>query len=287
MGGLPWAVKHGPDSGVIEFIIISAGSTLRSTRSSGASGPETLQATTRAPGAHRSGHAGWGVAAVCTIVGARRPSCQERAVLRRGRPPTRGGDECWAVHRTRRLQVTRLGGALSCAEVTRRDPDMSSTAYEYAPSANCSVDRRSASSRRAFGGGGASTDVSRGGGRRVRGCAQPGVLCALWRAACARTHAYARGRVRVCVCVCTWVPRCLQALGWIALALWVYDVRVRGRARCVFALSCWGRGRMQDAVSSCVPGRLARYAVRDARALLFLKKRRLLCQSACVGRTRP
>jgi hypothetical protein len=31
--GLPWAVKHGPDSGVIEFIIISAGSTLRSTHS--------------------------------------------------------------------------------------------------------------------------------------------------------------------------------------------------------------------------------------------------------------
>ena len=33
------------------------------------------------------------VAAVCAVVGARRPSCQERAVLQRGRPPTRGGDE--------------------------------------------------------------------------------------------------------------------------------------------------------------------------------------------------
>jgi hypothetical protein len=51
-------------------------------------------------------------------------------VLRHGRPPTRDGDECWAVLKTRRLQGTRLGGALSCAEVTRRDPDMSSTAYE-------------------------------------------------------------------------------------------------------------------------------------------------------------
>ncbi len=85
-------------------------------------------------------------------------------MLQHGRPPTCGGDERWAVHRARRLQGnllggalscaevtrrdTRLGGALSCAEVTRRDPDMSSTAYEYAPSANCSVHRRSASSQR-------------------------------------------------------------------------------------------------------------------------------------------
>jgi hypothetical protein len=78
--------------------------------------PETLQARTRAPGAYRSGHAGWGVASVCTIVEAHRPSCQERAVLHRGRPPTRGGDERWAVHRARRLQGTRLGCALSCAD---------------------------------------------------------------------------------------------------------------------------------------------------------------------------
>jgi hypothetical protein len=33
-------------------------------------------------------------------------------VLQRGRPPTRGGDERWAVRRARRLQGTRLGGAL-------------------------------------------------------------------------------------------------------------------------------------------------------------------------------
>ncbi len=72
-------------------------------------------------------------------------------MLQRGRPPTRGGDERWAAHRARRLQGTRLGGALSCTEFTRRDPDMSSTAYEYAPSANCSVDRRSASSQRRVG----------------------------------------------------------------------------------------------------------------------------------------
>jgi len=44
-------------------------------------------------------HRRCGVAAVCAIVGARRPSCQERAVLQRGRPPTRGGDERWAAHR--------------------------------------------------------------------------------------------------------------------------------------------------------------------------------------------
>ena len=53
-----------------------------------------------------------------------------------------------SLHRARRLQGTRLGGALSCDEVTRHDPDMSSTAYEYAPSANCRVDRRLASSQR-------------------------------------------------------------------------------------------------------------------------------------------
>ena len=69
-------------------------------------------------------------------------------MLQRGRPPTRGGDERWAAHRARRLQGTRLGGALSCAEVTRLDPDMSSTAYEYTPSANGSVDRRTSSSQR-------------------------------------------------------------------------------------------------------------------------------------------
>jgi hypothetical protein len=100
-------------------------------------------------------------------------------VLQRGRPPTRGGDECWAVHRTRRLQVTRLGGALSCAEVTRRDPDMSSTAYEYAPSASYNVGRRSASSQRAVRNGVASADVSRGGGRKLQGCTQPRMLYSL------------------------------------------------------------------------------------------------------------
>ena len=40
-----------------------------------------------------TGRVGCGVAAVCAIVGERLPSCQERAVLQRGRPPTRGGDE--------------------------------------------------------------------------------------------------------------------------------------------------------------------------------------------------
>ena len=36
----------------------------------------------------------------------------------------------------------------ACAEATRRAPGMSSTAYEYAPSANGSVDRSAASSQR-------------------------------------------------------------------------------------------------------------------------------------------
>ena len=100
-------------------------------------------------------------------------------MLRHGRPPTRDGDECWAVLKTRRLQGTRLGGALSCAEVTPRDPDMSSTAYEYAPSASYNVGRRSASSQRAFRNGVASADVSRGGGRKLQGYTQPRMLCTL------------------------------------------------------------------------------------------------------------
>ena len=33
-------------------------------------------------------------------------------MLQRGRPPTRGGDELWVARRARRLQDTRLGGAL-------------------------------------------------------------------------------------------------------------------------------------------------------------------------------
>ena len=45
-------------------------------------------------------------------MGDRRPSCQERALLQRGRPPTRGGDELWVARRARRLQDTRLGVAL-------------------------------------------------------------------------------------------------------------------------------------------------------------------------------
>jgi hypothetical protein len=55
--------------------------------------------------AHRSGHAGCGVAAVCAVVGERRPSCQERAVLQRSWPPTRCGDERWAARRARRRRA--------------------------------------------------------------------------------------------------------------------------------------------------------------------------------------
>jgi len=78
-----------------------------------------------------------------------------------------------------RLRGTRLGGALTCAEITPRDPDMSSTAYEYAPSASYNVGRRSASSQRAVRNGVASADVSRGGGRKLQGYTQPRMLCTL------------------------------------------------------------------------------------------------------------
>jgi hypothetical protein len=68
-----------------------------------AAAPRSLTDRTRAQGAQRSGLAGREVAAVCAVVGARRPLCQERAGLQRGRPPTRGGDERWAAHRARRV----------------------------------------------------------------------------------------------------------------------------------------------------------------------------------------
>ena len=82
--------------------------------------PETLQARTRAPGAQRSGHAGCGVAAVCAIVGARRHSCQERAVLRRGRPPTRGGDERWAARCERLICKYKRKDSRASAEAQQK-----------------------------------------------------------------------------------------------------------------------------------------------------------------------
>ena len=62
-------------------------------------------AQSRAQGAQQGGLAGRQVATVCAVVSALRPSCQQRAGLQRGRPPTRGGDERWAAHRARRCRA--------------------------------------------------------------------------------------------------------------------------------------------------------------------------------------